>query len=204
MRREWPCFSYKTVSWENPPSPALQFITLTWPVLPSLHCGQHRWNPKHFIFISWFTPLAFIMWWHIYSWSFAHSEDSDHILLWNINYVCRTHDGPMFECSLCQTSERRHCIMLLGECFIAWILFICGFWPNPWWLFSWCPACALSGCSHSVTLHAFWHGFQIVYEWVSKVGANEIAALCFLYKFRLVWLLCCMSTLWFRTMLYYR
>lgn len=124
MRREWPCFSYKTFSWENPPSPALQFITLTWPVLPSLHRGQHGWNPQRFIFIPWFAPLGFITWWHVYSWSFAHSEHSDRVSLWHINSVCRTRDGPMIECSLCQTSERGHCITLLRQCLFYSLGFI--------------------------------------------------------------------------------
>lgn len=116
----------------------------------------------------------------------------------------RTHDGPMIEHSLCQTSERGHCIALPGQCLLHSLDF------TRLWLLTWplmavqlVSCCTLSGCSHSVPLHAFWCGFQIICECASAVGTNEIAAFCFLYKFRLVWLLCSMWTLWFRPILYH-
>lgn len=161
VRREWPCFSYKTFSRETPPSPALQFITLTWPVPPRLHHGQSGWNTQRFIFIPWFAPLGFITGWHVYSRSFAHSEDSDRgVSLWHINYVCRTHDGPWLSAVFAR-HQRGGMASRCWEsvCFIAWALFVRGFWPGPWWLFRCCPVCALSRCFHRVSLNTFWRSF---------------------------------------------
>lgn len=75
-------------------SPSLQFITLTLPVQSSLPKSQSGWKLQSFIFISWFTLLRFITLWQIYYQSFAHSEDSDSVSLWNIKYVYRIIQTP--------------------------------------------------------------------------------------------------------------
>lgn len=81
-------------STRNSLSPSLLFIVLTLPVQSSLPKSQSRWKLQSFIFISWFTPFGFIALWQIYEQSYAHSEDSDSVSLWNIKYICRIIQTP--------------------------------------------------------------------------------------------------------------
>lgn len=79
---------------KNSLSPSLLFIVLTLPVQSSLPKSHSRWKLQSFIFISWFTLFGFIALWQIYEQSFAHSEDSDSVSLWNIKYICRIIQTP--------------------------------------------------------------------------------------------------------------
>lgn len=58
-------------------------ITLTLPVQSSLPKSQSGWKLQSFIFISWFILFGFIALQQIYYQSFAHSEHSYSVSLWN-------------------------------------------------------------------------------------------------------------------------
>lgn len=109
------------------------FIVLTLPVQSSLPKSQSRWKLQSFIFISWFTPFGFIALWQIYEQSFAHSEDSDSVSLWNIKYICRIIQRP---CDWRQSflGIRRTTLfhIVVSFCFIPLIFILYSFWVISW------------------------------------------------------------------------
>lgn len=81
-------FAFPTIffSKKKPQIPSLYIvtsITLTLPVQSSLPKSQSGWKLQSFIFISWFILFGFIALQQIYYQSFAHSEHSYSVSLWN-------------------------------------------------------------------------------------------------------------------------
>lgn len=109
------------------------FIVLTLPVQSSLPKSQSRWKLQSFIFISWFTPFGFIALWQIYEQSFAHSEDSASVSLWNIKYICsiiqRPHD---WEQPLLGINSTTLFHIVASFSFIPLIFILYSFWVISW------------------------------------------------------------------------
>lgn len=134
MTRKWPCFSYNNFfPTKNSLSPSLLFIVLTLPVQSSLPKSQSRWKLQSFIFISWFTPFGFIALWQIYEQSFAHSEDSDSVSLWNIKYICRIIQRPCdWEQPLLGIRRATLFHNVASFSFTPLIFILCSFWLISW------------------------------------------------------------------------